>query len=111
MKVVSFNVNSIRTRQHQLAAVVEKYQPEFIGIQETKVSDEDFPLADIQSLGYEVAFHGQKTHYGVALMYRQTPEQIFLGNPLQAEDAQRRFVAGTFNTASGPLTVINGYFP
>ncbi len=111
MKVVSFNVNSIRTRQHQLAAVVDKYQPDFIGLQETKVTDDDFPLEDIQGLGYDVAFHGQKTHYGVALMYRQTPENLYKGNPLEPEDAQRRFVAGRFNTETGPVTVINGYFP
>ena len=68
MMFVSFNVNSIRTRQHQLAAVIEQLEPDFIGLQETKVSDEDFPLADIEALGYHVQFHGQKTHYGVALM-------------------------------------------
>ena len=70
MKIVSFNVNSVRMRLHQLARVIDKYQPEFIGLQETKVQDHEFPVADIQALGYEVIFMGQKTHYGVALLSR-----------------------------------------
>jgi exodeoxyribonuclease-3 len=43
MKVVSFNTNGIRSRQHQLAELQTRYQPDVIGIQETKVQDEDFP--------------------------------------------------------------------
>lgn len=60
MKVISFNVNSIRTRLHQLEAVILKHNPDFIGLQETKVNDPDFPLAAIQALGYEVEYFGQK---------------------------------------------------
>ena len=73
MKFVSFNVNSIRVRMHQLAAVVEKYQPDVIGLQETKVVDHDFPLEEIERLGYHAIYHGQKTHYGVAMLTREAP--------------------------------------
>ena len=52
MKIISFNVNSVRTRLHQLAAVIDKHQPEIIALQETKVQDVDFPEADIEKLGY-----------------------------------------------------------
>ena len=62
MKAISFNVNSIRTRLHQLQAVVDNHSPDFIGLQETKVNDVDFPLEDIKALGYDVEFFGQKTH-------------------------------------------------
>ncbi|HEY9050778.1 MAG TPA: endonuclease/exonuclease/phosphatase family protein, partial [Gammaproteobacteria bacterium] len=44
MKVISFNTNSIRTRQHQLEALVNKHQPDVIGIQETKLDDDNFPV-------------------------------------------------------------------
>ena len=71
MKIVSFNVNSLRQRLHQIEAVIEKHDPEFIGLQETKVQDHDFPLAAIEALGYQVLYMGQKTHYGVALMSKQ----------------------------------------
>ena len=74
MMFVSFNVNSIRTRLHQLEAVIDSLNPDFIGLQETKVTDEEFPEDAIRELGYHVHFHGQKTHYGVALLSRQAPD-------------------------------------
>ncbi len=43
MKIVSFNINGLRARPHQLAALIEKHQPDVIGLQETKVHDEQFP--------------------------------------------------------------------
>ncbi|MCS5781173.1 endonuclease/exonuclease/phosphatase family protein [Klebsiella pneumoniae subsp. pneumoniae] len=43
MKFVSFNINGLRARPHQLAAIVEKHQPDVIGLQETKVHDDMFP--------------------------------------------------------------------
>ncbi len=60
MKIVSFNINGLRARPHQLAALIEKHQPDVIGLQETKVHDEQFPLAEVQAPGYHVYFHGQK---------------------------------------------------
>lgn len=112
MHAVSFNVNSIRTRMHQLQAVVDKYQPDFIGLQETKVTDPDFPEEAIRELGYEVAYHGQKTHYGVALLSRLPFKRSTLGFPEDGEDAQKRFVGGVFESPlGGEITVLNGYFP
>lgn len=111
MKVVSFNVNSIRTRLHQLQAVIDQINPDIIGLQETKVNDDQFPVAEIEAMGYHVHFHGQKTHYGVALMSRQAPEDVHKGFPSDAEDAQRRLIRGRFRVNGEQLTVINGYFP
>lgn len=111
MKAVSFNVNSIRQRLHQLEAVIETHQPDFIGIQETKVNDPDFPIADIEKLGYHFIFHGQKTHYGVALLSKYPFKQSIKGFPTDDETAQRRFIGGTFDTPLGEVTVFNGYFP
>ena len=111
MKVISFNTNSIRTRQHQLEALIEKHQPDVIGIQETKVQDEDFPLDMIQSLGFDAAFHGQKTHYGVALLYKQQPQSLRKGFPGDDDNAQKRFISATFEYNGQNLTVMNGYFP
>ncbi len=113
MMFVSFNVNSIRTRLHQLEAVIQQLNPDVIGLQETKVTDEEFPVEAIRELGYHVHFHGQKTHYGVALLSRAEPEEVLKGYPpSDGEDSQRRLITGHF-TVNGepPLTVINGYFP
>lgn len=111
MIFASFNVNSIRTRLHQLEALVDRRHPDFIGLQETKVTDEEFPVEAIRDLGYHVHFHGQKTHYGVALLSRQAPDAIQKGFPGDSDDAQKRLITGHFTVDGQPLTVINGYFP
>ena len=111
MMFVSFNVNSIRTRLHQLEAVISSLNPDIIGLQETKVTDDDFPEEAIRALGYHVHFHGQKTHYGVALLSRQAPETVQKGYPWDGEASQRRLITGHFTLGGRKLTVINGYFP
>jgi exodeoxyribonuclease-3 len=112
MKIVSFNINGLRARPHQLAALIDKHQPDVIGLQETKVADEQFPLAELQALGYHVEFHGQKGHYGVALMSRQPPLTLHKGFDTDDDEAQRRFIWGTYADAQGqPVTIMNGYFP
>lgn len=112
MKIMSFNINGLRARLPQLAALIDKHQPDIIGLQETKVHDEVFPLADVEALGYQVFFHGQKAHYGVALLCKQTPTEVIRGFPWDEEDAQRRLIMGRFALADGrQLTVMNGYFP
>ncbi len=111
MKAISFNVNSIRSRLHQLEAVVAKHNPDFIGLQETKVNDPDFPLETIKAMGYEVEFFGQKTHYGVAIMSRYPFKKVIKGFPDDGEGSQRRFIGGVFDTPIGELTLLNGYFP
>src|SRR5690606_31191923 len=108
MMFVSFNVNSIRTRLHQLEAVIDQLNPDFIGLQETKVRDEEFPEDEIRQLGYHVHFHGQKTHYGVALLSRQTPDEVLKGYPTDTDDAQRRLSTGRFTGNGEPLTVSAG---
>ncbi|GAA3538631.1 exodeoxyribonuclease III [Zobellella aerophila] len=112
MKIVSFNINGLRARLHQLQALIDKHQPDVIGLQETKVHDEVFPLEAVNEMGYQVHFHGQKGHYGVALLSRQPPLTVQKGFPGDAEDAQRRMIIGRYPCADGSgITVLNGYFP
>ena len=111
MKIVSFNVNSIRQRLHQLAAVIERHAPEFIGLQETKVQDHEFPLVDIEDMGYQVIYMGQKTHYGVALLSKSDCIAPQYGFPGDDETAQKRFIGGEFEIDGRKLHVFNGYFP
>lgn len=112
IKVITFNINSIRARLHQLAAIIETYQPAIIGLQETKVHDDEFPIEDVHRLGYEVTFHGQKGHYGVALLSRETPLRVQKGFEHDGEESQRRFIQADFDLPGfGPLSVINCYFP
>ncbi len=63
-RIISFNVNGLRARLHQLQAVIDQHAPDIIGLQEIKVSNEEFPLEAVNEMGYTVDFHGQKGHYG-----------------------------------------------
>lgn len=111
-KIVSFNINGLRARLAPLQALLETHRPDVVGLQETKVSDEEFPRDAIEQLGYQVLYHGQKGHYGVALLSRQTPQNIHKGFPWDTVDAQRRVVGASYLTATGQsIQVINAYFP
>ncbi|KFZ37965.1 exodeoxyribonuclease III [Shewanella mangrovi] len=112
MKIVSFNINGLRARLHQLQALIDTHAPDIIGLQETKVHDEAFPQADVEAMGYQVHYHGGKAHYGVALLSKLPVGEVKKGFPTDAEDAQRRLIVGRFQQPNGRvLTVINGYFP
>ena len=112
MKIVSFNVNGLRARIHQLAVIIQKHRPDIIGLQEIKVADDQFPVAVIEKMGYYVSFFGQKGHYGVAILSLQKPERVVKGFPDDHSGAQRRLIAADFKTLGGHrIRVINGYFP
>lgn len=112
MKIVSFNVNSIRARLHQLEAVVAGHRPDFLALQETKVTDDDFPAAAIQELGYHAVWYGQKTHYGVAMLSRREPVEVQKGFAGDEDNVQRRMIAATYPMDNGStLLLVNGYFP
>lgn len=111
MKFFSFNINGLRARPHQLAAIIEQHQPDVIGLQETKVHDDMFPLEEVSKLGYHVFYHGQKGHYGVALLTKDEPLAVRRGFAGDDEESQRRMIMADIATPVGTLTVLNGYFP
>lgn len=116
MRLVSFNINGLRARLHQLEALTQRHRPAVIGLQETKVQDSEFPREAVEALGYRVIFHGQKGHYGVALMVDTAqcgePEAVYYGFPDDAKTAQRRMIGVRLRGGDDrPLTVWNGYFP
>lgn len=111
MKLASFNVNGIRARMHQLRALVEKSNPDVIGLQEIKVENDLFPYDEVAALGYQAQVHGQKGHYGVALLTRTPPESALFGYPTDEIDSQRRMVGCTLEYRGRPLHIYNGYFP
>ncbi|TCV99943.1 exodeoxyribonuclease III [Biostraticola tofi] len=111
MKFLSFNINGLRARPHQLAAIIDAHRPDVIGLQETKVHDDMFPLEEVSRHGYHVYYHGQKGHYGVALLSREQPISVRRGFFTDDIEAQRRIIMADFATDHGILTVVNGYFP
>lgn len=112
MKIVSFNVNGLRARFHQLEALVASQNPDIIGLQETKVHDSEFPHDQLAQLGYQIVHHGQKGHYGVATLSRITPDEIQKGYPGEDPKHQRRLLITRYPLEDGRfLRVVNGYFP
>jgi exodeoxyribonuclease-3 len=112
MKLITFNINGIRARLHQMQALIDSHQPDVIGLQETKVQDPDFPEQAIRDMGYHPYYFGQKAHYGVALVTRKPLLEVHNGYPWDEPDAQRRLITGIYEDDNGQrVTVINGYFP
>ena len=70
MKIASWNVNSLKVRLPHLQQWLGEAQPDIIALQETKLTDDKFPADEIAAMGYRVAFSGQKTYNGVAILAR-----------------------------------------
>ena len=67
---------SILLSKSKHAALVEQHQPDFIGLQEIKVHDDEFPHDEVQPLGYHTYHFGQKGHYGVAILSKEPASKI-----------------------------------
>ncbi len=106
MKIASWNVNSLKVRLPHLLDWLATAQPDVVCLQETKLDDPFFPHAEIEAAGYQVAFSGQKTYNGVALLARAPIETVVCGNP-HFEDPQKRLIAGTV----GGVRVVCAYMP
>jgi exodeoxyribonuclease-3 len=112
MKIISFNINGLRARLHQLQAIIDKHQPDIIGLQEIKVHNDAFPVEAVEAMGYHVYFHGQKAHYGVAMLCKKAANIVKMGFASDTEESQKRMVMiETTNEQGEKVTVLNGYFP
>lgn len=105
-KIASWNVNSLKIRKEQALAWLEAHDIDVLALQETKLTDPNFPQEDFISHGYHVVCSGQKTYNGVAIISRMPQEQVLCDIPT-LEDPQRRIIAATFGT----LRLINLYVP
>lgn len=94
MKLASWNVNSLKVRLPHLLDWLAAQQPDAICLQETKLEDHNFPRAEIEAAGYQVAFAGQKTYNGVAILARHSLSDVRIGNP-HYPDPQQRLIAAT----------------
>jgi exodeoxyribonuclease-3 len=106
MKLASWNVNSLKVRLPHVLDWLEQQQPDILGLQETKTIDENFPVAAIEEAGYHVAFAGQKTYNGVAVISKTPAKDIITDLP-GIEDPQRRVLGATI----GDVRFLNLYVP
>jgi exodeoxyribonuclease-3 len=108
MKLASWNVNSLNVRLPHVEQWCALAQPDVLGIQETKLEDTKFPRAAIEAMGYQVAFCGQKTYNGVALLARQ-PIHDVVTDIAGLDDPQRRILVATVGSMRiANLYVVNG---
>jgi exodeoxyribonuclease III len=108
MKLATWNVNSLNVRLPHVEQWCTLAQPDVLGIQETKMEDAKFPRAAIEALGYEVAFSGQKTYNGVAILAKQPIRDVVTDVPA-LDDPQRRILVATVGEIRvANLYVVNG---
>ena len=111
MRVATWNVNSIKQRLDNLLAWLTERQPDVVCLQETKCVDEGFPREPIESLGFNVAVHGQKTFNGVAILSKLPFEEVTPRLPGDARDDHARFLEAVVATDHGVLRIASIYLP
>ncbi len=94
MKIAAWNVNSLKVRLPQVLQWLQSNPVDVLCLQETKLTDDKFPQAEIEAAGYSVVFSGQKTYNGVAILSKHPITEVQKNNPL-FEDAQQRLIAAT----------------
>ncbi|NIR31051.1 MAG: exodeoxyribonuclease III [Gammaproteobacteria bacterium] len=108
MKIATWNVNSLNVRLPQVLEWLEAVEPDVLAMQETKVSDEQFPVMEFQAAGYEAVFAGQRSYNGVAIVSRKKADDVVRRIPA-LDDEQRRFIGATVNGVRVlDLYVVNG---
>jgi exodeoxyribonuclease-3 len=107
MRVISWNINSLRKRQERLLTWLNATQPDVVCLQETKCTDEQFPVLDLKAAGYHSAFHGQKSYNGVAIISKMKPTDVRSALCDEEEDPQARVIAATI----GGLRIYSIYAP
>jgi len=106
MQLATWNVNSLTVRLPQVLDWLAANPVEVLVLQETKTTDDKFPKEAIEAAGYKVAFFGQKTYNGVALLSRSDATEVVKNIP-GFDDDMARVIAGTVNG----VRVIGAYFP
>ncbi len=109
MKIATWNINSLAVRLPQVLDWLAAHPVDALCLQELKLSDDKFPLQELQEAGYHSAVFGQKTYNGVALLSR-APVRDVVKNIPGLDDPQSRVIAATLDAPGGALRVVNGYF-
>jgi exodeoxyribonuclease-3 len=114
MKIATWNVNSVRSRQQHLLDWLTHHPVDVLCLQETKVIDADFPRQPFEALGYHLAIAGQKSYNGVAIFSKEPLTKVtqgftpILGTALTQDfDEQKRVITGVING----IRIINLYVP
>jgi exodeoxyribonuclease-3 len=109
MKIVTYNVNGIRSRLAHLLVWLEREAPDIACLQELKAENHSFPMLDIRARGYEAIWHGQRSFNGVAILAKTKPVEIGRAIPGDPNDEQSRYIeADVGEVRVGCLYLPNG---
>jgi exodeoxyribonuclease-3 len=111
MRIVTWNVNSVRLRLPHLLDLLKAHEPDAVCLQELKCLDEQFPRAEIEDAGYCVETFGQKSFNGVAILSRGRLEDVRRGLPGDDSDEQARYIEGVLHGENGPVRIASIYLP
>ena len=106
MKLATWNVNSLKVRLPHVLDWLATHQPDVLCVQETKLEDHNFPIAEIEAAGYHAVYTGQRSYNGVALLSREPITELGVCMPA-FDDAHKRVICGSYQG----VRVICGYFP
>jgi exodeoxyribonuclease-3 len=108
LKIASWNVNSLNVRLPHVLAWCDMAEPDILALQETKLTDDRFPVDELRDAGYHSVFSGQKTYNGVAILSRGEATDAVTDIP-GLDDPQRRILAATIGDVRViDLYVVNG---
>lgn len=108
MKIATWNVNSLKVRLPHVLDWLCTARPDVLALQETKLTDDKFPVDAISEAGYHSVYAGQKTYNGVALLTRQPPSEVSYGIPELEEGGKRILAANVGRVRIVNLYVVNG---
>ena len=111
MRIVTWNVNSIRQRIEHLLKYLKEMQPDVVCLQELKCTDEAFPRMEIEAAGYNALVHGQKTFNGVAILSKRPFDETRIGLPGDESDSQARYAEAVISHGAGVVRVASIYLP
>jgi exodeoxyribonuclease-3 len=107
VKIASWNINSLRKRQDRLFAWLETEKPDVVCLQETKCTDDQFPVLALQAVGYHAVYHGEKSYNGVAILSKSTPLEVRTSLCDEIVDPQARVISAKIDN----LRVYSVYAP
>ena len=110
MKIISWNVNSVRARIINLLEYIKSSKPDILLLQEIKTQDENFPYEDFKKKGYESYVYGQKSYNGVAIVSKIKVKNIkknFINDDLK----QSRVITGEILLNKKKINLVNVYVP
>ena len=110
MKIITWNVNSVRARLNNILDYIKQSQPDIMLLQETKTEDKNFPIDDFKNIGYESHVFGQKSYNGVAFLSKTKISEINK-NIFKDEKNQARIIGCNIKNKGKIIDLINVYVP